>query len=106
MILEAVENKEQKAKQREQQYDKKREEKKRARLLYYMRHTKDYEALGLQPGSSKVDVKKAYRKLAMQWHPDKHPDNVEEAKAKFLVIQKAYDSLMSTDEEEIQMQLT
>eukprot|EP00955_Chlamydomonas_euryale_P038627 351140-Chlamydomonas_euryale.AAC.47 len=67
MILEAVENKEQKAKQREQQYDKKREEKKRARLLYYMRHTKDYEALGLQPGSSKVDVKKAYRKLAMQW---------------------------------------
>eukprot|EP00955_Chlamydomonas_euryale_P038628 351140-Chlamydomonas_euryale.AAC.48 len=43
---------------------------------------------------------------AVAKHPDKHPDNVEEAKAKFLVIQKAYDSLMSTDEEEIQMQLT
>jgi hypothetical protein len=39
-------------------------------------------------------------------HPDKHPDNQEEAKAKFQVIQKAYDMLMSTDEEEIQMQLT
>lgn len=36
---------------------------------------------------------------------DKHPDNQEEAKAKFQVIQKAYDALMSTDEEEVQMQL-
>lgn len=35
-----------------------------------------------------------------QWHPDKHPDDQEEAKAKFQVIQKAYDSLMSTDEDE------
>ena len=41
----------------------------------------------------------------MLWHPDKHPDNQEEAKAKFQVIQKAYDALMSTDEEEVQMQL-
>lgn len=38
-------------------------------------------------------------------HPDKHPDNQEEAKAKFQVIQRAYDALMSTDEEEVQMQL-
>ncbi len=39
-------------------------------------------------GASKLDVKKAYRRLAMQWHPDKHPDNQEEAKAKFQEIQK------------------
>lgn len=47
----------------------------------------------------------ALDRLAMLWHPDKHPDNQEEAKAKFQVIQKAYDALMSTDEDEIQMQL-
>lgn len=33
------------------------------------------------------------------WHPDKHPENVEEAKAKFQEIARAYDSLMSTDED-------
>lgn len=36
----------------------------------------------------------------MQWHPDKHPDNAEEAKAKFQTIQAAYTSLMTTDEDE------
>ena len=70
-----------------------------------MRHTKNYEALELPPGATKSEVKKAYRRLAMLWHPDKHPDNQDEAKAKFQVIQKAYDALMSTDEEEVQMQL-
>ncbi|GAX80414.1 hypothetical protein CEUSTIGMA_g7853.t1 [Chlamydomonas eustigma] len=106
MIFEAIDNREQKQKQRQKEYEKKREEKRRARLLYHMRHTKNYEALELTPGASKSEVKKAYRRLAMLWHPDKHPDNQEEAKAKFQVIQKAYDMLMSTDEEEIQMQLT
>ncbi len=33
------------------------------------------------------------------WHPDKHPENAEEAKEKFQAIQQAYDSLMSTDED-------
>ncbi len=33
------------------------------------------------------------------WHPDKHPENQEEAKDKFQAIQRAYDSLMSTDED-------
>jgi curved DNA-binding protein CbpA len=51
-------------------------------------------------GASKADVKKAYKALARQWHPDKHPQDPEVAKARFQEIQKAYDSLMSTDEEE------
>ena len=33
------------------------------------------------------------------WHPDKHPENVEEAKKRFQEIQRAYDSLMTTDED-------
>jgi curved DNA-binding protein CbpA len=50
-------------------------------------------------GASKVDARKAYRELAKKWHPDKHPHNQEEAKLKFQAIQKAYDSLMTTDED-------
>ena len=46
-----------------------------------------------------VDVKKAFRMLAKKWHPDKHPDNQEEAKTMFQAIQKAFESLMSTDED-------
>ena len=69
MILEAIENREQKKQQREREYERKRDEKRRARVLYHMRHTKDYEALELAPGSTKSEVKKAYRRLAMLWHP-------------------------------------
>lgn len=100
MIQEAMDNKEQKAKQRNKEYEKKREEKRRNRQMYYLRHARDYEALEVPVGSSKIDVKKAYRRLAMLWHPDKHPDNQEEAKQKFQVIQRAYDSLMATNEED------
>lgn len=35
-----------------------------------------------------------------QWHPDKHPNNQEEAKDKFQAINKAYEKLMTSDEEE------
>ena len=64
MIEEAIENKEQKAKQRAKEYERKREAKWRNRQMYHMRHTRDYEALGLPIGASKVDVKAAYKKLA------------------------------------------
>jgi hypothetical protein len=64
------------------------------------RHTHDYEALELPIGASKADVKKAYKALARKWHPDKHPEDPDSAKAKFQEIQKAYDSLMSTDEDQ------
>ncbi len=64
-----------------------------------MRHTRDYEALELPIGASRADVKAAFRKLAKLWHPDKHPNNAEEAKEKFQKIQRAYDSLMLTEED-------
>ena len=82
-----------------QEYDKKREEKARNRQIYHMRHTRDYEALGVPIGTSKTDIKAAYRKLAKMWHPDRHPENLEEAKVKFQGINKAYESLMTTDED-------
>jgi DnaJ-domain-containing protein 1 len=100
LIEEAIDNREQKQKQRQKEYEKKKDAKARERQLYHLRHTRDYETLGVPIGTSKQDCKKAYRNLAKLWHPDKHPENMEEAKLKFQEIQRAYDSLMTTDEEQ------
>jgi hypothetical protein len=52
-----------------------------------------YSILGLPQGASKDAVKKAYRRLAMQYHPDKNPS--PDAKQKFILLTEAYDGLMS-----------
>jgi molecular chaperone DnaJ len=51
-----------------------------------------YEILGVARGASPDDVKKAYRKLAMQYHPDRNAGNAE-AEQKFKEINEAYDVL-------------
>ena len=51
-----------------------------------------YEVLGVQKNSSKDDIKKAYRKLAIQYHPDKNPGN-KEAEEKFKEATEAYEVL-------------
>ena len=43
--------------------------------------------------------------FTVQWHPDKHPEDPEGAKAKFQEVQQAYTALMTTDEDEIIAQL-
>jgi len=52
MIEEAIDNREQKQKQREKEYERKRDAKHRDRQLYHMRHTNDYEALGIPIGET------------------------------------------------------
>lgn len=52
-----------------------------------------YNILNVGKNASDDDLKKAYRKLAMKWHPDKNPNNKKEAEAKFKQISEAYDVL-------------
>src|SRR5438874_643190 len=51
-----------------------------------------YEALGVAKNASAADLKKAYRKLVQQYHPDKNPGDAE-AEKRFKGIQHAYDVL-------------
>ena len=51
-----------------------------------------YVMFGLPPGATKKQIKKAYRRLAMRFHPDKNPNDPEAGK-KFKQIQWAYERL-------------
>ena len=51
-----------------------------------------YELLGCAKGAGAEDLKRAYRKLAMQWHPDRNPGD-KAAEQKFKAINEAYDVL-------------
>ncbi|XP_002974188.2 dnaJ protein P58IPK homolog B [Selaginella moellendorffii] len=56
-----------------------------------------YEILGVETTASAADIKRAYKKLALQWHPDKNVDNKEEAERKFQDIAAAYEVLGDED---------
>jgi DnaJ family protein B protein 6 len=60
-----------------------------------------YEVLGIEKTSTEQEIKKAYRRLALKWHPDKNPDNKDEAKRKFQEISEAYDILSDKKKREI-----
>ncbi|XP_005142296.2 dnaJ homolog subfamily B member 8 [Melopsittacus undulatus] len=49
-----------------------------------------YKVLGLKNSASQDDVKKSYHELARKWHPDKNPNNREEAEEKFKAVAEAY----------------
>lgn len=59
-----------------------------------------YEVLGVDRNASKEDLKKAYRKLAMQYHPDRNPNN-KEAEEKFKEAAEAYE-VLSDDQKRAQ----
>lgn len=54
--------------------------------------TTHYDTLGVAENASQDEIKKAFRTLAMQYHPDKNPGN-KQAEAKFKEINEAYDTL-------------
>jgi molecular chaperone DnaJ len=60
-----------------------------------------YEVLGVNKNATDEELKKAYRKLAKQYHPDANPNNKEEAEAKFKEVNEAYETL--SDKQKRQM---
>jgi len=56
-----------------------------------------YDILGVSKGAPADEVKKAYRKQALEWHPDKHKDNKEAAEKRFKEINEAYQILSDVE---------
>ncbi|XP_077365518.1 dnaJ homolog subfamily B member 6b isoform X2 [Festucalex cinctus] len=56
-----------------------------------------YQVLGVHKNATQADIKKAYRKLALKWHPDKNPENKEEAEKRFKELSEAYEVLSDED---------
>lgn len=55
-----------------------------------------YETLGINRNSTRDDIKKSYRRLAMKFHPDRNP-NDKQAEEKFKDIKEAYEILINDE---------
>ncbi|KRY77469.1 DnaJ -like protein subfamily B member 6-B [Trichinella pseudospiralis] len=65
------------------------------------KHVSYYEVLGIHNESTDQEIKKAYRRLALRWHPDKNPHNKVEAEKRFKEISEAYEVLIDNEKRRI-----
>jgi len=60
-----------------------------------------YEVLGVARAASVEEIKSAYRKAALKWHPDRNPQNKQEAEAKFREATEAYSVLSDPQKRQV-----
>lgn len=62
-------------------------------LLLLIVFADHYETLGIEKSATEAEIKKAYRSMALKWHPDKHSEDKDTATAQFQKISEAYEVL-------------
>jgi DnaJ-class molecular chaperone len=60
-----------------------------------------YEVLNLSHNASHEDIKKAYKREALTWHPDKNMERREEAEVRFKLVAEAYHTLSDPEKRSI-----
>ncbi|HVE09866.1 MAG TPA: J domain-containing protein [Paraburkholderia sp.] len=60
-----------------------------------------YSKLGVSESATQAEIKRAYRKAAMKWHPDRNAGNEEAARTTFLEIKDAYEILSDADKRRV-----
>ena len=56
-----------------------------------------YQVLGVARSATTAEIGKAYKKLAVKYHPDKNPENKEEAESNFKKVSEAYECLSNEE---------
>eukprot|EP00892_Ulva_mutabilis_P008974 jgi/Ulvmu1/6449/UM003_0079.1 len=70
-------------------------------VVQAVRETKYYDRLSVAPDATEQEIKKAYRKAALKWHPDRNPDNKEQAEQKFREVAEAYEVLSEPEQRKV-----